>query len=199
MQEAMSASLDYKFLNGTGVGMPLGIINAPCTVSVAKETSQVAATIVPQNIAKMISRLSPGSFGKAVWLANPTALVQLFQLKMLVTNVAGTENVGGFGPDWFTTAPDGSMSLFGRPLIVTDRCAALGTVGDIVLADLSQYLIAMRQDATLAVDQSIGFKEGEIWFKLTMRVDGQPMLGSAITPRLGGSTLSPFVTLATRS
>lgn len=68
-----------------------------------------------------------------------------------------------------------------------------------MLCDLTQYMIALRQDATLAIDNSIGFKEGEIWFKLTMRVDGQPMLKSAITPRLGGATLSPFVTLATRA
>ena len=134
-----------------------------------------------------------------MWLASSTILPQLFLLKVLVTNVAATENVGGFGPGWFTVAPDGSMQLFGRPLLITDRCAALGTVGDIVLADLSQYLIGLRKDATLDMDTSTGFKEGEIWFKVTMRLDGQPMLKSAITPRLGADTLSPFVTLATRA
>jgi HK97 family phage major capsid protein len=199
MVEAMSAKLDYAFLNGTGAGEPLGIVNAPATVSVAKETSQVAATLVPQNLAKMVSRLAPGSFSKAVWLANSSVLPQLFLLTVKVSNAASSDFVGGFGPNWFTVAPDGSMTLFGRPLIITDRCAALGTVGDIILADLTSYLIALRQDASLAIDSSIGFKESEIWFRLTMRVDGQPMLKSAVTPRLGGSTLSPFVTLATRA
>ena len=147
----------------------------------------------------MISRLAPGSFAKAVWLASSTVLPQLFLLKVKVPNRANSDDVGGFGPGWFTVAPDGSMQLFGRPLLITDRASALGTKGDIVLADLSQYLIGLRQDATLAVDNSIGFKEGEIWFKVTMRLDGQPMLKAAITPRLGGSTLSPFVTLDTRA
>ena len=87
----------------------------------------------------------------------------------------------------------------GRPLIVTDRCSTLGTVGDLILCDLTSYLIALRSDATLAVDTSVGFKESEIYFKLTMRVDGQPMLASPITPKHGTPTLSPFVTLATRS
>ena len=199
MVEAISAKADYVFLHGTGAGEALGIVNAPATVVQTKEASQAAATIVPENLAKMIGRLAPGSFARAVWLANSSILPQLFLLAVKVKNQAGTENVGGFGPNWFTVAPDGSMQLFGRPLIVTDRAAALGTKGDIVLADLSQYLIGLRQDATLALDQSVGFKEGEIWFKVTMRVDGQPMLKTAITPRLGGSALSPFVVLETRA
>lgn len=146
----------------------------------------------------MISRLSPGSFKRAVWLAHPSVLASLFVIATVIKNVAGSENVGGFGPNWFTVNADGSMSLLGRPLIVSDRCAPLGTVGDIILADLSQYLVGIRGDARLAVNNSIGFTSDEIYFRLTLRVDGQPLLASAITPRKGSATLSPFVTLATR-
>jgi hypothetical protein len=32
----------------------------------------------------------------------------------------------------------------------------------------------------------------EVW-RIVKRVDGQPWLDSAITPRAGGSTLSPFI------
>jgi HK97 family phage major capsid protein len=199
MVDSLSQKADDLFLNGNGAGQPLGIVAAPCTVSVAKDGSQVAATITPTNISGMISRLAPGSFGKAVWLAHPSVLAQLFIMQVKVQNVAATENVGGFGPNWFTVNADGTMSLLGRPLIVSDRCQQLGTVGDIVLADLSQYLVGIRGEARLAVDNSVGFKSDEIYFRLTMRVDGQPLLGSAITPRNGTSTLSPFVTLATRS
>ncbi len=51
----------------------------------------------------------------------------------------------------------------------------------------------------LAVDNSIGFKESEVWFRLSCRIDGQPALASAITPRVGSTTLSPFVSLDARS
>ncbi len=199
MQDSLSQKLDDLFLNGSGAGEALGIVNAPCAVSVAKDSSQVAATVTPTNLAGMVARLAPGSFAKAVWMCHSSVLASLFVMAVKVQNVAGTENVGGFGPGWFTVNADGSMSLLGRPLIVSDRCQQLGTVGDIVLADLSQYLVGIRGEARLAVDTSVGFKSDEIYFRLTMRVDGLPLLGSAITPRNGTSTLSPFVTLATRS
>ena len=199
MVESLGQKLDSLFINSPAPATPLGIIGAPCTVSVAKETSQVAATVVPQNLAKMIARLAPGSFKRAVWLAHPSVLASLFVMATVVKNVAGSENVGGFGPNWFTVNADGTMALLGRPLIVSDRCAPLGTVGDIILADLSQYLIGIRGDARLAVDNSVGFKSDEIYFRLTLRVDGCPLLATAITPRKGADTLSPFVILATRS
>jgi hypothetical protein len=66
-------------------------------------------------------------------------------------------------------------------------------------SDLRSYLVGIRQDAQLLVDTSIGFKESEIWFRLNCRIDGQPALAAAITPRVGSATLSPFVSLDTRS
>ena len=134
-----------------------------------------------------------------MWVVSPSALAQLFVMSQLVKNVAATEDVGGFQPGFFAVLPDGKFSLCGRPLIVSDRCAALGTVGDVMLVDLSQYLIGLRQAATLDVDRSIGFKESEVWLRLNCRIDGQPLQASAITPRVGSATLSPFVTLATRA
>jgi HK97 family phage major capsid protein len=199
MQQSLSQKLDDDFLNGSGSGQSLGIINAPATISVAKETSQVAATVVPQNLANMVSRLAPGSFGRAVWLCHPSVLASLFTMQNVVRNQANTENVGGSTPGWFSVSPTGQMSLLGRPLLVSDRCQQLGTKGDILLADLQSYLIGIVGDARLQVDSSVGLKEGEIYFKLSMRVDGQPLQAAPITPRNGSSTLSPFVTLATRS
>jgi HK97 family phage major capsid protein len=123
MQEALAQTLDSWFISGNGAGVPLGILSAPCTVSQAKDASQVAATITPTNIANMISRLAAGSWSKAQWIVSPSALAALFTIKTTVTNVAGTENVGGFAPEFFSVLPDGKFSLCGRPLIVSDRCA----------------------------------------------------------------------------
>lgn len=198
MTDALAQTLDTWFISGTGAGAPLGILNCPCLVSVAKDGSQVAATLTPTNIAGMVSRLAPGSWAKSVWLVSPSALAALFTLKTVVTNVAGVENVGGFAPEFFSVLPDGKFALCGRPLVVSDRCSALGTKGDIMLVDLSQYMIGIRQDAELSVDTSIGFKESEVWFRLNCRVDGQPVQAAAITPRVGSATLSPFVTLDAR-
>jgi HK97 family phage major capsid protein len=199
MTEALGQTLDTWFISGTGAGVPLGILNAPCLVSVAKDASQVAATLTPTNISGMVSRLAPGSWSRAQWIVSPSGLAQLFTLATVTKNVAGTENVSGHAPEFFQVLPDGKFSLLGRPVIVSDRCSALGTKGDILLVDLKSYLVGIRQQAELLVDTSIGFKESEIWFRLNCRVDGQPSLAAAITPRVGSATLSPFVSLDTRS
>lgn len=199
MIAAVAAGLDAAFINGNGAGQPLGIVNAPATISVAKEASQVAATLVPQNLAKMAARLNPSSWSSSVWLIHPTALVQLLQLQAKVQNVAATENVGGYSPGWFTVAADGSMTLLTRPVVVTDACAPLGTVGDVILADLRRYLVGLRADAAIARDESRYFDSDEIAFRLILRIDGQPRVAEATKLRDGSNTVSPFVTLATRS
>ena len=114
-------------------------------------------------------------------------------------NVAATENVGGYSPGWFTVAADGSMTLLTRPVVVTDACAPLGTVGDVILADLRRYLVGLRADAAIARDESRYFDSDEIAFRLILRIDGQPRVAEATKLRDGSNTVSPFVTLATRS
>lgn len=199
MAQAMAAKVDDLLLLGGGAGEALGLVNAPATIEVAKESGQAAASIVPQNLAKMVARLAPGSFNRAVWLCHSSVVAQLFLLQQTVKNLAGTENVGGSTVGWFTIAADGSMVLLGRPLIPTDRLPALGSAGDIMLTDLSQYMVGQVGEARLGVSQDAGFAEDETWFRLVLRIDGQPILPGPITPRRGSDTLSPFVKLAERT
>jgi len=49
--------MDYAFINGTGEGQPLGIINDPALITVDKEDSQAAATITYQNVVNMFQGL----------------------------------------------------------------------------------------------------------------------------------------------
>jgi len=46
--EALAWQMDNVFINGTGAGKPLGVINAPCLISVDKEAGQDATTIVSE-------------------------------------------------------------------------------------------------------------------------------------------------------
>ena len=47
-------------------------------------------------------------------------------------------------------------SLFGRPLIPVEYCQTLGTEGDLILTDLSQYLLATK--GNIQTDFSIHFR-----------------------------------------
>jgi HK97 family phage major capsid protein len=64
-------------VEGTGAGQPLGILNSPALISVAKETGQAAATIVKENVDKMWSRMWARARKNAIWLINQDIEPQL--------------------------------------------------------------------------------------------------------------------------
>ena len=50
LSTAAAFHMDTAFLNGDGVGRPLGILQSNCLIAVAKEGSQAADTIVYRNL-----------------------------------------------------------------------------------------------------------------------------------------------------
>jgi HK97 family phage major capsid protein len=91
-------------------------------------------------------------------------------------------------------------TIKGRPVKPIEHAAKLGDAGDIVLADMSQYLLATKGGVKTASSMHILFLYDEMAFRVTYRVDGQPVLASAITPykATSGRTVSPFVALQAR-
>jgi HK97 family phage major capsid protein len=181
-------------VNGDGSGKPQGILGAPSNITASKEAGQLAGTLIYENIVAMWARMIASSYTNAVWLIDQSITTQLFTMNLAV----GT---GGqlvyMPPGGASVSPYGS--LFGRPVLPVEHCQALGTEGDIILADFSQYYLAdkgaIQSDSSIHVE----FVAGETVFRFTYRVDGQPWWTSDITPKSGGDTLSPFITLETRS
>lgn len=131
---------------------------------------------------------------RAVWLVNEDCEEQLG--KFHYSPQASTEveprvytPAGAFGN------PD--PLLYGRPVIPVEQAPALGTVGDITLADLTQYSI-LQGPPQMALSVDVAFLTDETVFRFALRVDGKPLWASPITPYNGGSTRSPFVSLAAR-
>ena len=180
---------DAGYLRGSGVGEPLGLINCPAAVTVAKESGQTAATIVWENVVKMYARMLPASLGRAVWLASPGCFPELATMALSV----GTGGSAIWGLNGAQTAPTG---ILGRPLIFSEQIPDLGTSGQLCFADLGYYLIGDRQQMALTVSEHYKFGNDKTAVRMIERVDGRPWIQSAITPKNGGSTLSPFVQLA---
>ena len=199
--DELAFKLDDAIVRGSGAGVPLGVLTAPCTVSVAKETSQVASTIVMENATKMMARMLPRSFDRAIWVINVDCIPTMMNMTVKVKNVAGTENVGGSAvwipPGGISGSPYGS--LYGRPVITSEHAETAGTVGDIMLLDLGMYWLARKGGIQSASSIHVNFLTDETAYRFIMRIDGQPMLKSAITPYKGSGTLSSFITLQTRS
>jgi HK97 family phage major capsid protein len=188
--------LDDAIINGTGAGMPLGILNSGCLVSVTKETGQKAATVVAENVVKMYSRIFAASRPSAVWLINQNIEPQLFTMSLAV----GTGGVPIYMPaGGLSGQPYGT--LFGRPVIAIEQAATLGTQGDILFADMGGYILAEKGGIQADMSIHVQFIYDESVFRFVMRVDGQPERASALTPYKGGAsyTQSHFIALDTRA
>jgi len=181
--------LDEK-INGTGVGQFLGVINAPATISIAKESEQTADTIVGANISKMRARAY--NYGSCIWMASPDALPALTQAHLTMTNTDIPLFTFGNGLD----RPD---TLMGRPIYFVEQCPTLGDVGDLICANWSEYLVGTRGGVENSSSVHVRFIEGEEVFRAEVRNDGKPWWNTAMTPKNGGATLSPFVTIAARA
>lgn len=190
--EEMNFMVEDSLVNGTGAGMPLGVLNSPAVVSVAKETGQAAGTILYENLVKMHARLWARSRANAVWLINQDCEPQLD----LLYHATGT---GGVPANFIRTDENGVTRIKGKPVIPVEYCATLGTVGDIILADFSQVLGIEKGGMQADSSIHVRFTTNENTFRFIYRYDAQPVWNTALTPFKGSATQSPFITLATRA
>ena len=191
--EALAWFEDVAFTSGNGVGMPLGYLNAPAAVSVAKESGQNASTIVWENIVKMYARMLPSSMSRAVWVANNDTFPELATMALSVGTGGSAVWIGDGGGE---AAPP--MRILGRPVIFTEKVSSVGAPGDINLVDFGYYLIGDRQAMQSETSAHFKFGNDKTALRVIERVDGTPWIQSAITPKSGSNTLSPFVKIAQR-
>ncbi|MGE0289271.1 MAG: phage major capsid protein [Bradyrhizobium sp.] len=189
-EDEFSFVIDDAIFEGTGAGMPLGIMKSSALVSVAKEGSQAADTVVVENIVKMWARLWARSRRTAIWTINQQIEPQLYTMKIGDTPV--------YLPNG-TVANSPYATLMGRPVIPTEFNSALGDKGDIVLMDPKEYLMIEKGGVKSATSIHVKFLTDETTFRFVVRVDGQPIWEAPLTPFKGADTLSPFVTLDDRA
>lgn len=187
--------LEREIISGTGSGESVGILSSACTIEVSKDTStspvQPAATVRSSNILSMWSRLYGPSRAKAVWLMNPDSEDQL--PKMLSDETAATPvPLRLYAPE--------SRTLMGRPIVTSEACPGLGSRGDIILCDLSQYLLlSKRGGLKQTLSLHVFFEHGTGAFRFTLRAMGVPWWPAAVSVPNSALTRSPFVTLAARA
>ena len=196
--EAIGFQIDDDIINGNGANQCLGILNAPSLVSVTKETGQAADTIVTKNIVKMWSRLRSRSQRNAIWVANNDAFPQLSTLTQEVGTGGSAAGLIQMATNGVTGSP--MMTLMGRELKLTENCQTIGDAGDIILADMGQYLVGEKAGGQIRAASSIHLKfdSDQTAFRFIVRIDGKPWEVSALTPKYSTTTLSSFVTLGAR-
>lgn len=188
-RDAVADAIIDARIRGTGVGEPLGILNSPCLIS-ADTTSQTTSTVKGSNLIDMRSRA--WRYSRCVWLANHDCYSQLAECHIALSNT----DVPLFAPGNGRDVPD---TILGRPVIFTEYCSSVGTVGDVLLCNWSEYLVGNLQGVQLAESMHVRFVNNERAFRVSMRQGGAPWWRSTLTPKNSTTTLSPFTGLATRT
>ncbi len=182
LRRAIIAAEDQAFLTGTGIGQPLGIVNHAATIAIARAG---AGAIAWADVAGMYAVAKTG--GRMVWVASPTTLPQLMAM---VDPGAGGQMI------WQPNAREGAPgNLLGFPLIINERSPVLGARGDLMLLDLSYYLIKDGTPLTVAMSEHPRFTQNQTIIKAFWNVDGQPWLTTPLLLEDGVSQVSPFVEL----
>ena len=181
-------------VNGSGSGIPQGMLSAPALITVAKETGQAAATLLVANIENMWMRLHPSCRKRAVWLVNNDCTAELNQMAFPV----GTGGVPIYQPQGVLNQGDFPL-LKGRPVRVSEFNATLGTVGDVIVADRSMIQAITTGSVRTDMSMHVRFLFDELAYRLTFRMDAQAKWDAPLTPYKGTTTTSCFVALATRS
>jgi HK97 family phage major capsid protein len=188
---AMAFAISDAIVYGDGVGKPLGWFASDALISIAKEGSQAADTIVAANVLKMYSRLMMVPGDSPYWLTNSDTMPQM------ATMVIGTQPIWTPPTTGLTLAPGGF--LLGLPVRHSEHAKTLGDKGDIQLVSPKGYFAARRTTGVQAASSMHLFFDYAVQaFRWQFRFGGQPHLSAPVTPN-NGATKSHFVTLDERA
>jgi HK97 family phage major capsid protein len=191
---SMGWKLDDAIINGTGAGMPLGVLNSTCLIPIAKEASQTTSTVIYQNVDKMVDRMLPGST-EPVWYVHPDVVQQL---RGMFWKGGSTTEYPVYLP--YQAGADASKTgnLLGYAVEKKQQCKALGSVGDIIFGDFSKYALFRKRGILASQSAHVAFLTSERVFKWNLRAGGMPLFNKPITDAYGSTTRSPFIALAVR-
>ena len=182
--KAIGSKEEYAFFRGDGVGKPLGIMAGG---GILASTRSAASTIALADLSQMISDLTPDSYNSAAFFCSPTCLDQVIQLVSAPLS-------------WMDNMRDSWMqpTLLGYPLYVVGCLPALNSDGDFLLVDPNYYIIADHVGGmNIAFSEHFKFQNDQLAWRITKRVDGQPLIANNITLEDASTTVSPYVYLAT--
>jgi HK97 family phage major capsid protein len=201
LNREISKSIRWKtndsLLYGVGNGyQPLGVFNSSAQITVAKESGQATQTLNSSNITKMMARLPPGSFSRAIWLFNGDTLPAFFGMTAVSTIYWPAVGDSAGLPDGITAA---FGLVVGRPALISPHAKSFSSQGDVILVDLS-YVNVIQKAAgiQIATSMHLYFDADVMAFRASFRIDAQPKLTAPMAPANGSTQLSPFVQLGAR-
>jgi len=191
--EEFAYKVDEAILSGAGAGQPLGILKSKSLIKQAIEAGQDPLTVIAENIMNMWNRMPARQRMGSEWFINQDVEPQMWTMSLKI----GTGGVPLYvQPGGLSQLPYGQ--LFGRPVIPIEQAEALGTIGDVMLLNMKEYLLIDKGGINAAESLHVRFLQGEDTFRFVYRCDGEPLWNSTLTAAKGGTTRSPFIALDSR-
>lgn len=159
--------LEHMVIDGTGVGQGLGIINDP--VVVANAVARTAAAAIRFQDFNNLEAAMNENFRNMEWIMRRATLSAARNLvdnnnRPIWTQLFGMQN-GALTP---------ITNILDYPYNITRNANVLGHLGDVILGDLSFYMLATRKDMTIDVSPYPYWKTDETGVRFVARVDGKP-------------------------
>ena len=170
------------------------VIANPGTTTIAKESGQSAATVVGKNFLKMRNALISTSRRNAIWTMHPDVMAELPEMYL-----------SGAHTDKFIYMPENGISvqgydrLFGREIIESDYCSALGTKGDVLYWNPFEYLEVFKGGVETATSIHVAFDTAQMAFRAISYVNGMCKYDQGISLVNSSTARASYVTLATRA
>jgi HK97 family phage major capsid protein len=130
-RNAIELAMIQGLSNGLG---PAGIVNSNATVKVSRTTG---GTIKEADLDNLYQAVASQCQENAVWFVSKPA----FQTIRKLVYTTGTASALTFPFSWIAGEPHEYPMIYGCPVIQSEFCSAVGTPGDICLADFSQYIL----------------------------------------------------------
>lgn len=130
-RNAVEACIIQGLPSGLGPG---GIVGNRATVTVTRKT---ASQINEQDVDQLYQGIASQCQDNVYWFTSKPGM----QAIRKIVWTTGTRPPLEFPFHWCPEDPTCTPTLYGRPLIQSPFCSAVGTPGDLVAVDLSQYVI----------------------------------------------------------
>jgi len=155
---------DAAFITANGAGKPMGIVNDPAIILVAR---QAAGTVGLTDINNMYAALPSHFDAGAVWFSDKATLALLLNLRD--NNNALLIRESGFA------VKDGIVPVMkGKEVVLSDgKTPTTGNQGDVILGNWREYFIGKRQAFSIRSSEHALFLEDMTAIRITGRIDGQ--------------------------
>jgi len=182
LRGAIIAAEDTAFISGNGIGRPLGFLGHASALPVVRGG---AGLIAYADIVAMYAACLRDRRTGLVWIGSPTVLPQLMNMASVLGQLI-----------WQPSAREGTPpTLIGIPFVENQRQPVLGTAGDLMLVNLSYYIVKDGYGLAIEASPHLLWKENKTIIRAVWNVDGQPSLTTPLLLEDGVTQQSPFVVL----